>query len=276
VVTHSFKELWDKLRNVRPEELRSLSLEDFAKVIDIDPREIPLTIRMELARKLYEEYGISQRWIASRLRMSLRDVSKALRYEEGSAQTPSSTSSVLGDPEIVAKAIKLIREGRARNPNDLVLELRISLGDAEKFFERIVENEGLTNVKTIDAVAKISRYVREVEKRFQRIEEISRELNELIERAKSTGKGLEDTCTRAVETTRSLRQVAEVLDRYLYAFQSLPSIREALVGFLEMRSKLREHEGKITKLEEHVKSYEEKSRYGLRIRWKPLLQNKAH
>ena len=96
-------------------------------------------------------------------------------------------------------------------------------------------------------------------------------MNELIERAKSTGKGLEVTCTRAVEITRSLRQVAEVLDRYLYAFQSLPSIREALVGFMEMRSKLRELEGRVTKLEEHVKRCEEKSKYGFGIKWKPSM-----
>ena len=273
---HNLEELWSRLKGLRSEELRNLSPEGLARVLGTDPRELPLTTRMELARRIYSEYGLPQRWIASRLRMSLRDVSRALRYEERSAQTPSSTSSVLGDPEIVAKAIKLIREGRARNPNDLVLELRISLGDAEKLFERIVENEGLTNVKTIDAVAKISRYVREVERRFQRIEEISRELNELIERAKSTGKGLEDMCTRAVETTRSLRQLVEVLDRYLYAFQSLPSIREALAGFLEMRSKLRELEGKITKLEEHVKRCEEKCRYGFGIKWEPSSQNRAY
>jgi len=41
------------------------------------------------------------------------------------------------------------------------------------------------------------------------------------------------------------------------------------VGFLEMRSKLRELEGRVTKLEEHVKRYEEKSRYGFGIKWKP-------
>ena len=112
----------------------------------------PLDIRMELARRLYDEYRFSQRWVASRLRMSLRDVSKALKSKEGSAQIPPGTSSMLREPEVVAKAIRLVREGRARNPNDLVLELRIPIDDAEKLYKRIVENEGLTNVATIEAI----------------------------------------------------------------------------------------------------------------------------
>lgn len=219
---HNLEELWSRLKNLRSEELRNLSPEGLARVLGTDPRELPLTTRMELAKRIYGEYGLPQRWIASRLRMSLRDLSKALRYEEGSAQTPSSTSSVLGDPEIVAKAIKLIREGRARNLNDLVLELRIPLDHAGKLFERIVKNEGLTNVKTIDAVAKISRYVREVERRFQRIEEISRELNELIERAESTGKELE----------KKTRLITEGL-KFLRELRAVPALAEALRDYLE-------------------------------------------
>jgi len=160
---HNLEELWSRMKGLRSEELRSLSPEGLARVLGVDPRELPLTTRMELAKRIYSEYGLPQRWIASRLRMSLRDISKALRYEKGSAQTPSSTSSMLGDPEIVAKAIKLIRERRARNPNGLVLELRIPLDEAEKLFERIMRNEDLSNVKTIEAIAKIARYVREVD-----------------------------------------------------------------------------------------------------------------
>jgi len=34
---------------------------------------------MELARRLYDEHGLTQRWIASKLKMSLRDVSRALK-----------------------------------------------------------------------------------------------------------------------------------------------------------------------------------------------------
>jgi len=48
------------------------------------------------------------------------------------------------DVEVQAKAIELVRSGEARNPNDLVLKLKIPLDIAEQLFNRVVENEKLT------------------------------------------------------------------------------------------------------------------------------------
>ena len=65
--------------------------------------------------------------------------------EKNHFRPPSNTSPLLRDLEIIVKAIILIRESKARNPNDLVLELRILVGDAEKIFDKILENEKSTS-----------------------------------------------------------------------------------------------------------------------------------
>jgi len=192
----SLEGLWSKLKTLRSEELRSPSLEGLIRVLGVDPRELPLNTRIELVRRLYNEYSLSQRWIASRLR--IRNVSRVLKSKEKLVQPPSITSSVLRDPETVAKAIMLIREGRARNPNDLVLELKIPLDAAEKLYKRIVENERLTNVAILEAVAKVARYVREVERRSLRVEEL-KELNEKIKEAKTIKEELVSVYNKAVE-----------------------------------------------------------------------------
>jgi len=207
---------------------------------------------MELARRLYNEYGLSQRWMASRLRMSLRDVSRALRPKEELTQTPPSSPSVLRDPEIVDKAIMLIRESRARNPNDLVLELRIPLDDAEKLYKKVVENEKLTNIATIEAVAKISRYVREIEKRSSRVEELLKKLNEEVKEAKTIKEELVSICNTAVKNVETLKWLVKDLDSYIYGFRTLLSLQETLKEFLKMRDKLKELEERVSKLEKHI------------------------
>jgi len=222
VITTSLDELWNRLEGLRAEELRSLSPESLAKFLGVDPRELPLNIRMELARRLYNEYGLPQRWIASRPRMSLRDVSKALKPKKELTLTPPSISSVLRDLEVVAKAIMLIRECRARNPNDLVLELKIPLDDAEELYRKIMENEGLTNIATIEAVAKISRYVREVEKKSLRVKEI-------LEKAENIKRELEEKLGEVEEKTKLLIEGL----KYLNELQAIPALAKAF-NYIEL------------------------------------------
>lgn len=210
MVVMSLEELWSRLRGLRSEDLRSLSPEGLARVLGVDPRELPLTTRMELARRLYNEFSLPQRWIASRLRMSLRDVSRALKPKEELTRAPSSTSPVLGDPEVIAKAIKLIREGRARNPNDLVLELKVALDDAEELFNRIVENEKITNIKTVEAAARIARYVREVEKKFSRMEDLVKKAEDLEGKLKELIGEVEEKTKLLIEGIKYLRELQSI------------------------------------------------------------------
>jgi len=266
----SLDELWSRLKGLRVEKLRSLSPESLVRVLGFNPRELPLGIKMELARRLYDEYGFSQRWIASRLRMSLRDVSRALKSKEGLAQTPTGASSMLRDPEVVAKAIRLVREGRARNPNNLVLELRISLDDAEKLYMRIVENEGLTNVATVEAIVKIAKYVRGVERRSLRVEELFKELSVKIEEAKTIKEELVSICNKAVKNVETLKWLVKDLDDYILGFRTLPPLQETLEEFLEMRDKLKELEKRVNELEKHIAEDKEmKDKHRFKIQWNP-------
>ena len=270
MVVQSLEELWSRLKSLGPEKLRSLGREDFARVLGVDPVELPLSIRMELVRRLYSEYGLSQRWLASRLRMSLRAVSRALNPGKSVEHLPSA-SSMLVDPEMIARAIKLIREGRARNPNDLVLELKIPLDEAEKLYRRIVENENLTNVRTIEAIAKIARYVREVERRSSRVEELLKELSKRIEEAKAAKEELLDVCSKAAENVRILKLLVKDLDNYILGFRALPTIQETLKKFLEMRKELKELEKRVDELERRIiRNKGAGNKHGIELRWKPL------
>ena len=212
MVVQSLEGLWSRLKSLGPEKLRSLGREDFARVLGVDPVELPLSIRMELVRRLYSEYELSQRWLASKLRTSLREVSRALNLGEKTEQPPSAPL-ILEDPEIIAGAIKPVREGKARNPNDLVIELKIPLVEVEKLYRRIVENDNLMNVRTIEAIAKVAEYIREVEKRYSRVEELLRELSEKIEKAKAAKEELLDVCSKVAENARYTHQQGKDRDR---------------------------------------------------------------
>jgi len=126
------------------------------------------------------------------------------------------------DPEIQANAIQLVREGKARNPNDLVLELKIPLDDAKMLFDRIVKNEEITNINTIEAVARIARYVREIEKRFSK-------LKELVRRGEDIEKRLSDLIREVDESIAKLNKSIE----YLEILRSIPSLAEPLGKFVE-------------------------------------------
>jgi hypothetical protein len=82
-----------------------------------------------------------------------------------------------------------VRSGEARNPNDLVLKLKIPLDIAEKLFNRVVENEKLTLESTINAVMRIERSIKSIKQyaeKFEGLEEKTREkIKEYEEKAKN-------------------------------------------------------------------------------------------
>jgi hypothetical protein len=79
----------------------------------------------------------------------------------------------------------------ARNPNDLVLKLKIPLDIAEKLFNRIVENEKLTLESTINAVMRIERSIKSIKQYAEKFEELEEKTREKIkEYEEKAGKSL--------------------------------------------------------------------------------------
>jgi predicted nucleic acid-binding Zn-ribbon protein len=98
------------------------------------------------------------------------------------------------DPELVARAIELFRDGKVRNPNDLVLELRVNLEVAEQLYERIAENEKAVAMPVVEAVRKIERALKEASKHEERLKEVGKALEGY--------KGLLDELRKGLETFR--------------------------------------------------------------------------
>jgi chromosome segregation ATPase len=179
------------LKKLSPERIKRLTREEFAEALGIDPKEVPLKDRMEIARALYSEFKqvVSYRWLSDKLNMSLRDVQRAVKGEkaEGEGLKPS----MKFDPELVARAIELFRDGKVRNPNDLVLELRVNLEVAEQLYERIAENEKAVAMPVVEAVRKIERALKEASKHEERLKEVGKALEDYKGLLDELRKGLE-------------------------------------------------------------------------------------
>jgi len=92
----------------------------------------------------------------------------------------------------------VIRSGEARNPNDLVLKLRIPLDTAEKLFSRIVDNEGIAFTSTIQAVRKSNNLIEEVER-------LRDEFEKLLEDLENTGVELRELLSKGKGFIKRLR-----------------------------------------------------------------------
>jgi len=86
--------------------------------------------------------------------MSLRDVSRAVKGDAGTKKV-TRTVKIDVDIDIITRAIQLVRAGKARNPNDLVLEFRISLEQARYLFNTIAENEKSMLLPMLEASRKV-------------------------------------------------------------------------------------------------------------------------
>lgn len=73
------------------------------------------------------------------------------------------------DVELQAKAIELVGSGEARNPNDLVLKLKIPLEEAGQLFNRVVENEKLTSESTVNAAVGVEKSLRAISRYAERL-----------------------------------------------------------------------------------------------------------
>jgi len=113
--------------------------------------------------------------------MSMRDVSKATRGETSTKMKVRRTKVIEVDVELQVKAIELVRSGEARNPNDLVLRLRIPLESAERLFNKIVENEGITTT----LVQLVLEATREPDKLVKEVSREARELRDMLNMLKT-------------------------------------------------------------------------------------------
>jgi len=165
-------------------EVKELTRNDFIKTIGIDPLDISSSYKRELAKILYYEFKVPYRKICELLAMSMRDVSRAIRGGASSKKAAKRSRVTEVNVELQAKAIELVRSGEARNPNDLVLKLKIPLESTEQLFNKIVENESITTTLVLEAV-------RRLDERIEKAESIDIKLGELVERAEPLAEKLE-------------------------------------------------------------------------------------
>jgi hypothetical protein len=245
----------EALGRMSPSKVRSLSREDFAELLGINPKELSLNHKIKIAKMLYEDFGLSYRWIASRMAMSLRDVSKAVK---GNAATKEIIKLAKIDTDTIIKAIKLVREGKVRNPNDLVLELALDLEQAKYLFNTIVENEKVTLLPIIEASQKVEKlwddimdhiygFEELVEYYKERGENIIKELRRALESADEQAKKTMEEILSLQETLKALETRAKDAAKPLKCIQA---IEEELQSFREeITSKIATLNDKITELE---------------------------
>jgi len=198
MVDTSLEELVSKIREflggLESEEIKQLTRKEFIEATGVDPLNISSKYRKELARILYHEFNIPYRKICELLAMSMRDVSRAIRGEASSKKTAKRSRVIEIDVELQAKAIELVRSGEARNPNDLVLKLKIPLESAEQLFNKVVENEGITTTPVLEAVRELDKLIKEAEELLIDLieaENESTELRELLKRSENLAEKLE-------------------------------------------------------------------------------------
>jgi len=245
----------EALGRMSPSKVRSLSREDFAELLGINPKELSLNHKIKIAKMLYEDFGLSYRWIASRMAMSLRDVSRAVK---GNAATKETIKSAKIDTDTIIKAIKLVREGKVRNPNDLVLELGLDLEQAKYLFNTIVENEKVTLLPIIEASQKVEKLWDDImdhiygfeelmEYYEKRGENVIKELRRALESADEQAKKTREEILSLQETLKALETRAKDAAKPLKRIQA---IEEELQSFKkEIISKIATLNDKIAELE---------------------------
>jgi hypothetical protein len=219
------------LRGLSREEINQLSREEFARAMCVDPLNTPSDYKRELARVLSSEFGLPYRRICELLAMSARDVTKAVKGEVKAEKAVEEAKVPKVDVEVHAKAIELVRSSEARNPNDLVLKLKIPLEAAEQLFNRVAENEKLTLESTINAVVRIGRSIKSIKQyaeKFEDLEEKTREkIKEYEEKAGKNIKNLDEALSDRIKMTRDIeKRVEELGIRYLdLVLRLLPVVR---------------------------------------------------
>jgi superfamily I DNA/RNA helicase len=155
------------------------------------------------------------------------------------------------DVEVQVKAIELVRSVEARNPNDLVLKLKIPLDIAEKLFNRIVENEGITTTLILDAVRELGDLVEE-----------AKELKEALrgERSKLPGEILKlqdliDEARKLVEELKELKKLGVEIAKLPEYLRHLQELRRK---FKDLKKSFENTSNRTTQLENKYRRLNEK------------------
>jgi len=127
---------------------------------------------------------------APRVLPSIReDIARAVRSGVRAGGTAGGSTVSEVDVELQAKAIELVRSGEARNPNDLVLKLKIPLEEAGQLFNRVVENEKLTSESTANAAVGIEKSLRAISRYAERLGGLDEKIKGYEERGSENHKG---------------------------------------------------------------------------------------
>jgi len=242
----SLEELISRVRELfeglEEDEVKELTRRDFVEAVGVDPLNIPSSYRKELARILYYEFNVPYRKICELLAMSMRDVSRAVRGGVNARKKMGRTKVIEVDVELQAKAIELVRSGEARNPNDLVLKLKIPLGSAEQLFNRVVENEGITTTPVLEAARELDKLVKEAGELedvladlIHSIESESIELRELLKRSENLAEKLEKYSRELEGQGVKLEKLPDLLSLIRQLEKKIGDLEKKIIRDLENR-----------------------------------------
>jgi DNA repair exonuclease SbcCD ATPase subunit len=247
------------LRGLSREEIKRLSREEFARAVGVDPLSIPSKYKRELARVLYHEFKLPYRKICELLAMSARDVAKAVKGEAKAEKAVEETKVPKVDVEVQAKVIELVRSGEARNPNDLVLKLKIPLDIAEQLFNRIVENEKITLESTIDAVVRIERSLRTISRYAERLERLEEKIKGYEERAQRIIKELDEALNDRMKRIQFTEKRVKELGEEIFKLGTILAAMGAEVAtFKDLLGHVQQLMGEVSKFNEELRKLREK------------------
>jgi DNA repair exonuclease SbcCD ATPase subunit len=246
------------LRGLSREEIKRLSREEFARAIGVDPLNTPSEYKWELARILYSEFKLPYRKICELLAMSARDVAKAVKGGVKAGEAVEETTMPKVDVEVQAKVIELVRSGEARNPNDLVLKLKIPLDIAEQLFNRIVENEKLTLEPTIIAVVRIEKSLRTISRYAERLERLEEKIKEYEERAQRIVKKLDEALNDKMKTIQSTKERVEELGKEIFKLGTiLAGMGMEVATFKDLLGRVQQLMGEVSKFDKELRKLSE-------------------
>jgi len=257
-MSYNFNSLVSKIRiflkSIGREEIKSLSRENFAKAIGINPLYIRSEHKKFLARILHQEFGVSYKKIAELLAMSMRDIHKAVREEIDKKIVEEAEREVVS-VEIQAKAIELLRSGEIKNPNDLVLKLNVSLDVAENLFERILNNERIVTKPVMEAVLRIERSMRNIMRYATIIEDVyNKKINEYKEKAEKIIKDLDNKINEIMSAIKDVEKRKEELEKEIYSLGIILTSGGIEIRVIkEFLGRLQELENRTSKSEEELK-----------------------
>ena len=258
-----FSRVREFLRGLSREEIERLDRGEFARAVGVNPLAIPSEYKRELARILYSEFKLPYRRICKLLAMSARDVTKAVKGRVKAEKAVEEIKALKVDVEVQAKAIELVRSGEARNPNDLVLKLKIPLEVAEQLFNRIVENEKLTLESTINAVVRIERSIKSIKQYAEKFEELEGKIRvkikEYEEKAGKIVKDLDEALNDRMKMVQNLEKRVKELRNEIFELGITLTAGGVEIRMLkDLLGRVKQLEDKVSKLEEKHGKLEEK------------------